>query len=149
MIRYHPIPWVDIYVWNSVCYPPTWKAFWILQGVLVFHLCESLATLRITKWRCWGKAKLQSFQTIKVSSFISLQDSVTTSLIILIVNTEADVSVVKMSLSMDLIFVTGETRNGLEMLEGGSDWETKKGHYSTACSSVALHWSWSDLIYIC
>lgn len=58
-----------------------------------------------------------AFQTIKVSSFTPLQCSVTGILMILIVNTEADVSVANMSLSVDLIFLIGETRNSLEMLE--------------------------------
>lgn len=55
---------------------------------------------------------------------------------------KADVSVVNMSLAPHLFFL-GETRNGFEMLEGGSGvmW-----CYVTALP--ALHWSRSDLISI-
>lgn len=56
---------------------------------------------------------------MKVSSSTPLQCSVTASLMILIVNMEADVSVVNMSLAVDLIFFIGEARNSLEMLEEG------------------------------
>lgn len=77
---------------------------------LFFRLCESLGDVLKVEVLCEEKAKLQSFQTIKVSSFIALRGSVTTSLIILIVNRDADVSLVKSD--------TGEAK-----------------HHSTACSS--------------
>lgn len=87
--------------------------------VSLFEICypESL-TVEVS---CTERTKIQCFQSINVSSVILLQGSDTTSLIILIVNMETDVSVVRMPLSVNLIFVMRETRNSLEMLEEGSD----------------------------
>lgn len=76
--------------------------------------------LRIPTWGCTERAKLRAFQTIKESSFTPLQGSVTMSVIILIVNMEADVSVVNVSLYIYLIFFMGEPKHSLEMLEEGS-----------------------------
>lgn len=64
---------------------------------------------------------------------------------------EADVSMVTMSLSVDLVLSLGALEAALrwwkkDLLLGNS--ETNKPHNSTAGRTVALQWSWSHLIFI-
>lgn len=128
VIRYHPsqstvgIPHLKPYS----CYLLAWTACWIKQDVPVFHLSVLLF------WEFWES---QSVWCVPFGVPV-------TTLIMLIVNIEADPCVVNMSPCISSFFL-GEPRNNLEIVEEGSGitWQWNQ-------QILALHWKWSHLIYI-